>query len=78
MAQSGTWPKVRKFFNDIHLWGGLISGLVVFVVCLTGTIYVYNTEIREASLSSYYKVADKGDRLPADVLLEKNRTPYKR
>ncbi|QBQ42780.1 PepSY-associated TM helix domain-containing protein [Sphingobacterium psychroaquaticum] len=77
MAQSGTWPKVRKFFNDIHLWGGLISGLVVFVVCLTGTIYVYNTEIREASLSSYYKVADKGDRLPADVLLEKTEPHIK-
>jgi uncharacterized iron-regulated membrane protein len=42
-----SWQKVRKLFNDIHLWVGLASGILVFVICLTGTIYVYNTEIRE-------------------------------
>lgn len=64
-----TWSKFRKFFNDIHLWGGLISGIVVFVVCLTGTIYVYNTELRQAALSEYYTVEKTGEKLSADSLL---------
>ncbi len=38
---------LRKFFNDIHLWLGLTSGLVLFVVCLTGTIYTFHKEIEE-------------------------------
>lgn len=67
-AKSG-WVKTRKLFNDVHLWGGLISGIIVFVVCLTGTIYVYNTELREAALSSYYKVEKEGKKLPVDSLL---------
>ncbi|EOZ91853.1 putative iron-regulated transmembrane protein [Indibacter alkaliphilus LW1] len=55
-ANNSYWLKTRKFFNDIHLWAGLISGLVVFVVCLTGTIYVYNSEIRELGANHLYKV----------------------
>ena len=67
--ENTTWLKIRKFFNDIHLWGGLISGIIVFVVCLTGTIYVYNTELREAALSEYYTVEKTGEKLLADSLL---------
>lgn len=37
----------RKLINDIHLWLGLASGVVLFVVCLTGTIYTFRTEIDE-------------------------------
>src|SRR5690606_13933062 len=68
-SKSPAWPKVRKFLNDIHLWGGLISGIIVFVVCLTGTIYVYNTEIRESVLSEYYQVKKQGERKSPDELL---------
>lgn len=37
----------RKLINDLHLWAGLGSGLVLFVVCLSGTIYTFRTEIDE-------------------------------
>ena len=63
------WQKVRKLVNDLHLWGGLISGIVVFIVCITGTIYVYNTEIREAASSEYYKVQADGNKIPPDSLV---------
>lgn len=68
--QTSNWQKIRKLFNDLHLWFGLISGIVVFVVCITGTIYVYNTEIREAAAPKYYHVnsEDKG-RIAPDSLL---------
>lgn len=54
-----TWEKTRKFFNDIHLWAGLISGLVLVVVCFTGTVYVYNTEIRESAAKHLYEVSEQ-------------------
>lgn len=68
--QLTAWPKVRKFFNDVHLWLGLTSGIIVVVVCLTGTIYTYNTELREMAAPHLHKVdipAGK-QRLPADSL----------
>jgi uncharacterized iron-regulated membrane protein len=67
-----TWEKTRKFFNDIHLWVGLISGLVLVVVCFTGTVYVYNTEIRESAAKHLYQVSpEKGAaRLGLNSILE--------
>lgn len=69
VQKSTTWMKVRKFFNDIHLWGGLISGIVVFIVCLTGTIYTYNTEIRAWAMPEFNKVKVDGEKKNNDELL---------
>lgn len=46
-AETSLWKRIRKVFNDIHLWMGIGAGLVLFVVCLTGTIYTFHTEIEE-------------------------------
>lgn len=35
----------RKLINDLHLWLGIASGIVLFVVCLTGTMLAFETEI---------------------------------
>ncbi|SIQ65777.1 PepSY-associated TM helix domain-containing protein [Pontibacter lucknowensis] len=45
--QKSTWQKVRSLFNDLHLWMGIASGIILFVVCLSGTIYTFSTEIQE-------------------------------
>ena len=37
---------LRKFINDLHLWLGIGSGIIIFIVCLTGTILVFDEEIR--------------------------------
>ncbi|WP_316747486.1 PepSY-associated TM helix domain-containing protein [Pedobacter gandavensis] len=50
------WQKTRKFFNDIHLWIGLGSGIIVILVCLSGTLYVFNTELKEMANPELYKV----------------------
>lgn len=42
--------------NDVHLWIGLSSGIIVLLVCLSGTIYVFNTEIRESASPELFKV----------------------
>jgi len=35
----------RKINNWLHLWLGLASGIIVFIVCITGCIWVFNEEI---------------------------------
>jgi uncharacterized iron-regulated membrane protein len=62
------WQPIRKFLIDIHLYAGLTCGLIVIAVCLSGTIYVYNTEIRETADSERYFVKEKGERKSLDVL----------
>ncbi len=73
MQKRSSWPRIRKFFNDVHLWLGLSSGLIVIAVCFSGTVYVWNTELTEASASHLYKVkAPLGQtRIPADSLFQK-------
>ena len=66
--KSTVWKSIRNIFDQIHLYAGLISGLVVIAVCLSGTIYVYNTEIREFMDSELYFVKESGDRMSADQL----------
>jgi uncharacterized iron-regulated membrane protein len=63
------WESVRKFFNHIHLYAGLISGLIVIGVCLSGTIYVYNPEIREFFDSERYFVEKVGSPQSLDQLM---------
>lgn len=40
---------LRKIVGRVHLWLGLASGLVVFVVSLTGAVFVFQDEIRDAT-----------------------------
>ncbi len=56
MALTSNWKRIRKFINDIHLWLGIGSGLILFVVCLSGTIYTFHSEIDELMNSSNYHV----------------------
>ncbi len=35
----------KKINNWLHLWLGLISGIIVFIVCITGCIWVFHEEI---------------------------------
>lgn len=56
--------KNKKFKNailQIHLWLGLATGLVVFIVSITGCIYVFEEEIRDFTQKDklYVPVQDK-------------------
>lgn len=68
-----TWQKVRKLFNDIHLWLGLGSGLIVIMICFSGTVYVYNTELTERAAPHLYKVtpAAGAERIAPEQLIGK-------
>jgi uncharacterized iron-regulated membrane protein len=67
-SSSSAWKIIRKLFNKIHLYAGLSCGLIVIAVCFSGTIYVYNTEIREFFDSELYFVEEAGDRMKPEQL----------
>ena len=37
----------KKFINDIHLWLGVGSGIILFLVCFSGTLLVFENEIKD-------------------------------
>lgn len=76
MKKGFSW---RKLFNDVHLWLGIASGLVLFVVCLTGTIYTFRTEVEEALEPSKYNVEVPAQArvIPTDELVSKLQQEYK-
>ncbi|WP_235830928.1 PepSY domain-containing protein [Flavobacterium ustbae] len=46
----------KKIIGLLHLWLGLASGLIVFVVSLTGNIFVFEEELDEYFNPELYKV----------------------
>ena len=48
--------KIKQIFGQIHLWLGLVSGLVVVVVSLTGCLYVFEEEARDIFQRKYFYV----------------------
>jgi uncharacterized iron-regulated membrane protein len=39
---------VKYWIRQLHLWPGLVSGLVVFIVSLTGCLFVFQKELSES------------------------------
>jgi uncharacterized iron-regulated membrane protein len=63
----------RRFFYEIHLWLGIVSGIILFVVCLTGTIIVFREDVRNlVEPAKYYVAVPKGNSvLAVDDLIAK-------
>ncbi|MCF0055888.1 PepSY domain-containing protein [Dyadobacter sp. CY356] len=59
----------KKVNNFLHLWLGLISGIIVFIVCITGCIWVFNEEI-EGLLEPETKIErqDKAVIMPSQLM----------
>lgn len=55
-------PKLRAAFLKIHRWLGLTTGLVVFIVSLTGCIYVFEEEWREVFQHRYLHVNESKEK----------------
>ncbi|WP_289660191.1 PepSY-associated TM helix domain-containing protein [Flavobacterium panacagri] len=61
---------LKKNIGLLHLWLGLASGLIVFIVALTGSILVFEEEMDEFFNPEFYKVASIGkEKLPVDVII---------
>jgi uncharacterized iron-regulated membrane protein len=59
----------RKFMNDVHLWLGLGSGIILFLVCFSGTMLVFEKVI-EAVFAEDFKVEAGGNAIPVGRLAE--------
>jgi uncharacterized iron-regulated membrane protein len=52
--------RFRTLLRQIHLWLGLISGTVVFIVALCGCLYAFEKEIRSVIHKELYTVSSPG------------------
>src|SRR5690606_3828831 len=60
---------IRKFINDIHLWMGLGSGIILFLVCLSGTILAFDKEIK-SFFSEEVTIEATSQKMPVGNLAE--------
>lgn len=59
----------RKVNDWLHLWLGLTSGIVVFIVSITGCMYAFQQEIKDALEPwRFVEVQDKGFVPPSQLL----------
>lgn len=61
----------RKLLNDLHLWLGLASGIILFLVCLSGTLLTFQTEIKSLFAEELIINPDQGNLMSVEELSEK-------
>lgn len=65
---------MKKIFAKIHLWLSIPFGIIIAIVCLTGAILVFETEILELCHPSRYFVKEvKGEPLSPAALMDAAR-----
>lgn len=65
---------MKKLFAKVHLWLSIPFGIIIAIVCLTGAILVFETEILELCYPSHYYVKEvKGKPLPPATLISMGR-----
>lgn len=62
--------RVRNWLFQAHLWTGLVIGLVVSVVGVTGSLLVFKPELERWMVAPITRVNPVGERLPVDRLVE--------
>ena len=59
----------KKLIRKLHLWLGLLSGLVVFIIAITGCIYAFQEEIQDATQPyRFVTKEEKAYKLPTELL----------
>ncbi len=67
------WPVIRNLFRRIHHWIGVASSLVLFLVCLSGTVYTFKEEIQQLIEPERYLVTveDGVSKLPVSEVISR-------
>lgn len=61
---------MRRFIKKIHIWLSIPAGLIITMICLTGAILVFQTEILEVCYPERYFVKEvKQDKIPLNELI---------
>ena len=61
---------MKKYFRVIHLYLSLAAGLVIAIVCFTGSVLVFEKELQEAFNHDRYYINQTGQRLPLEQLVQ--------
>jgi uncharacterized iron-regulated membrane protein len=61
---------LRKFINDVHLWLGIGSGIILLIICLTGTVLTFEEEIKNI-FAEEISVTPTAKLLPIEELTNK-------
>ncbi|MBQ49454.1 MAG: hypothetical protein CMP10_18895 [Zetaproteobacteria bacterium] len=64
----------KKYLQTIHLWLGLGSGLIVFVICVAASLFVFEKELESFFYADYFQrpvSPSSAPTIPADILLAK-------
>ncbi|KAB1066830.1 PepSY domain-containing protein [Tamlana haliotis] len=64
--------RFKNTLHKIHLWLGMASGLVVFIVAITGCVYVFSYEIKDVIYKDRHHVSipENPTRVPISQLIE--------
>lgn len=49
----------RRIFGEVHLWLGVVSGLVLFIICLSGAVYTFRSEFEQLADPDKYMVNEQ-------------------
>ncbi|MFR9166785.1 MAG: PepSY-associated TM helix domain-containing protein [Dysgonomonas sp.] len=69
---------LRKVSFKLHLWLGLLSGIVVFIVCITGCLYVFKDEINDYTQPwRFVEPENRNVLLPSEIIEIANKKVQK-
>ena len=67
---------IRKIIVKLHLYTGLILGLIITLICLSGTAIVYKPELEKLSVKDIAFVKPASRTVSPQTLLENVRHEY--
>ncbi|WP_289044466.1 PepSY-associated TM helix domain-containing protein [uncultured Olleya sp.] len=61
----------KYIMSVLHLWLGLLSSVIIFVVCLSGSIYAFKTQIENLIYKDvvYYKSKENSPKIAIDTIV---------
>jgi uncharacterized iron-regulated membrane protein len=68
--------KLKKTALKVHLWLGIISSLFVFVICLSGSFFVFADELVQYRDKKIARVEAVGAHMDFEVLLKRVKIKY--
>ncbi|PQL93870.1 PepSY-associated TM helix domain-containing protein [Apibacter adventoris] len=67
----------KKTISWLHLWPGIISAIILFFVCITGTVVVISDEVIDFNARHYLYVKNlKEKKIPIEKLLQKAQIEF--
>jgi uncharacterized iron-regulated membrane protein len=62
--------RFKKIIGKLHLWLGLASGLVVFIIAITGCIYAFQEEIQDIAQPYRFVQPQEAEMLPPSEIMK--------